>query len=533
MAKLPVQRLSIWRFKEGIDLDQVVRDDLTNVKSAEATVGDQPAVVYTRQAPQKPAPWRSFVENAIGKPIDALQTQSASAVLALEIGERVYALTFGHARNWLSRQAVERRFGMMATLNAVDEESLRSIDKEEFETIQRKTRTQTSAQTDIGQFGIDVQRDLLRSVTGRPADPNIAEHLTGADNLIASVRIGPADLASKLSELGELADSKDYQTKGYDWIDHFSRVTDPAVINELDETLVGELQEGHLESVFLAPPTTLDFQDHSGFLYANERANSAEKRTDLRIEEWRARHEADEITLDRLKSERIRRYAAADNNPVEVFSVYDSIIFETQKPDYLYALTGGEWYRIEQSHVQAVEDELHAISLCDLELPSARQGELEGEYNERVCAESGGNYHMLDRQVVTYGGGRSKIEVCDILTNDRKFIHVKAHIKSATLSHLFSQGAVSAQCFRDSRFRDEARKKCPASHAPLFDGNPAPQDYEVVFAIMSTAPGDIREALPFFSKQSLVNAAQIIEGLGHPLCITKIPFEAGNDQLAA
>lgn len=102
---------------------------------------------------------------------------------------------------------------------------------------------------------------------------------------------------------------------------------------------------------------------------------------------------------------------------------------------------------------------------------------------------------------------------------------LKAHIKSNTLSHLFAQGAVSAQCFRDKRFRAEARKKCLASHAPLFDGDPAPKDYEVVFAIMSTAPGDIRDALPFFSKQSLVNASHIIEGLGHPLCITKIPFE--------
>jgi uncharacterized protein (TIGR04141 family) len=525
MPKLPVQRLSIWRLKDGVPLDQVVRDDLTNVKSISAAVGDYPATLYTRQAPQKSAPWRPFVEQAIGKKIADLQTQSASAVLALEIEGRVYALTFGHARNWLSRAAIERRFGMMATLNAVDEESLRSVDKEEFETIQRKTRTQTSAQTDIGQFGVDVQRDLLRSVTGKPKNAMVAEHLTGADNLIASVRIGADQLAEKLLEFGKLADSKDYRDKGFDWIDHFSRVTDPVVLQGLDESLVTDLRQGHLENVFLAPPTTLDFQEHRGFLYSKEQSRAVEKRADLRVEEWRARHDDEDITLQRLKTERIRQYAASDDTPVDSFTVYDAIIFEKRTPEFLYALTGGEWYQIEQDHVAAVEGDLHQIPLCQLALPSANPGELEGDYNARICAASGGAYHLLDKKVVMYGGGRSKIEVCDILTDDRKFVHVKAHIKSGTLSHLFSQGAVSAQCFRDSRFRGAAKAKCPASHADLFEGNPAPQDYEVVFAIMSTAPGDIRNALPFFSKQSLVNAAQVIEGLGHPLCITKITFE--------
>jgi uncharacterized protein (TIGR04141 family) len=526
MAKEPVQRLSIWRFKTGVELKDVVRDDLSNVKSIDATVGAHPAKIFTRQAPQKVAPWQTFVEKAVGKSIGNLQTQSASAVLALNVNSRTYAITFGHSRNWLPRGAVERRFGMMATLNAVDEESLRSVDKEEFENIQRKTRTQTSLQSDIGQFGIDVQRDLLRSVTGKPKNTDVAEHLTGSDNLIASVRVGPGSLPAKLAELGALADSKDYLNKGFDWIDHFSRVTDPVIIEKLDASLVEDIKSRNLEHVFLAPPTTLDFQEHRGFLYSRERANSAEKRVDLRIEEWRDRVSDDEVTLQKLKTERIRQFATSDDTPIDSFAVYDSIVFEKRTPTFLYALTGGEWYQVEQSHVNSVETDLHTIPLCQLTLPVAKTGELESDYNARVCAGSSGAFHLLDKKVVMYGGGRSKIEVCDILTNDKKFVHVKAHIKSATLSHLFSQGAVSAQCFRDSRFREKAKAKCPTSHAALFDGNPTPSDYEVVFAIMSTAPGDIRDALPFFSKQSLVNAAQIIEGLGHPLCITKIPFEA-------
>lgn len=526
MAKVPVQRLSIWRLKKSATIDQVVREDLTNVYSETASVGDNPAVVYTRQAPQKRAPWQSFLEEATSKKLTDLQTQSASAVLAVEVDGRVYALTYGHARSWLARSTIDRRFGLVATLNAVDEESLRSVDKEEFETIQRKTRTQTSAHSDIGQFGIDVQRDLLRSVTGKPKDESVAEHLTGADNLTASVRVTAEDLPKKLKEFGALADSNEYRTKGYEWIDHFARVTDPIIIEELDDSLVSDLKAKQFENIFLAPPTALDFQEHRGFLYPKEQSRSNEKRADLRIEDWRSRYEEiDEITIKRLKSDRIRQFATSDDKPVDSFTVYDALIVEKRRPDFLFALTGGEWYQIDKDHVTEVENELHSVSLCDITLPSAHPGEHEGDYNSRVCASSGGKYHLLDKQLVMYGGGRSKIEVCDILTDDRKFVHVKAHIKSATLSHLFAQGAVSAQCFRDKRFRTEAGKKCPASHAPLFSGDPLPKDYEVVFAIMSTAPGDIRDALPFFSKQSLVNAAQVIEGLGHPLCIAKISFQ--------
>ena len=522
MPKVPVQRLSIWRFKKGVTIDKVIRDDIGAIKSWPTKVGDADALLFTRQSPAKPVSWKSFVQTATGLRLDSFESQSASAVLAVKVGDRVMAMTYGYSRNWLERSAIERRFGMMVTLNAVDVNSLRSIDKEEFENIQRKTRTQTSAQSDIGQFGVDVQRDLLRSVTGRPTNTALAENLTGADNLAASVRVEAAKLLGTLKEFSSLSEKDDYKAKGYDWIDHFQREYDPVVLGELDQALVDDLRAEQLDHIFLAAPSTLDWQLHDGFLFARERADSAEKRDDLRIEEWRAKHDRDDITLDKLKSERIRRFAGHETQPAEVFSVYESIIYERKRGGFLYALTGAEWYKIEQSHVTAVEADLKKIKLCDDKLPPATKGEYEGAYNKRVAKDSKGKYQLLDTKTVMFGGGMSKIEVCDLLSDTKQFIHVKNHIKSATLSHLFAQGTVSAQCFRDSRFRDLAKKKCEPSHAPLFDGDPMPKDYEVIFAIISSSTGDIRDALPFFSKQSLVNAAQIITGLGHPLCIMRI-----------
>lgn len=162
------------------------------------------------------------------------------------------------------------------------------------------------------------------------------------------------------------------------------------------------------------------------------------------------------------------------------------------------------------------------ISLCNINLPAAWEGEIEKDYNTRACNDNPDTFELLDRKTVTYGGSYSRIEVCDILTSDKKFVHVKPKIKSSTLSHLFNQGLVSAQCFADSRFRIKAAAKCRDEFKAHFLERSDNSEYEVVFAIISTTDGDVRDALPFFSKQSLVNAASTISGLGHPVCITKI-----------
>ena len=65
-------------------------------------------------------------------------------------------------------------------------------------------------------------------------------------------------------------------------------------------------------------------------------------------------------------------------------------------------------------------------------------GETERQYNVRVAGASNGALALLDGSLVPYGGGRSSIEICDLLSIERMFIHVKAKTKSSTLSHLLS-----------------------------------------------------------------------------------------------
>lgn len=522
MSKIKVQRLSIWRMKDRLGFHDAISESARGFQKIDFNIGDVKAQLLTKQSPKKTPDWVNFLKSSIVKFNFPLESQSAAALLLIETSGRIFALSFGAARFWIDKEAFDRRFGMMATLNAVDENSLRSLDREEFESQQRKTRTQTSSHSNLGQFGIDVQRDLLRSVTGVPIDAKLAENMTGSDALNIATRVEFDQIPAKLDRLNELADSDEYQEKGFDWIDHFHRVTDPTVIAVVNDRLVAAIKDDDLSNIFLAAPTSIDFDEHIGFLYPKERVKSADKHSDLRMAEYVQKVGRENIDLAKLKSDQIRHFRNTADQAAEKFSVYRSIIFESRDSDYLYVLTDGEVYQVDDDHVKDVESELMQIALCNLSLPDATEGEHERDYNFRVCDADPDKYHLLDRKVVSYGGKYSKIEVCDILTAQKQLIHVKPKIKSNTLSHLFNQGLVSAQCLADSRFREKAAEKCSGKFKKYFIEKSNNEDYEIVYAIISTTPGDIRNALPFFSKQSLVNACSTIRGLGHPVCLMQI-----------
>lgn len=521
------QRLNIFLFKEGTTRDQVLREDVRNlaVVPISADLNFEGAII-TKGTPPNPPRWKQFVQAGTEQDLGPLTNQTASCLVVLSAHGRTFAVSFGFARHWIDETRIVRRFGMIVTLNTVHPDRIRSVDREEFETIQRKTRSQTSVSAGMENFGLDVQRDLLRSVTGQPEDQDFARHVTGADNLIVTAPITFAQLGDKCGEALERYNWDTYRER-FAWIDNFARVNDPVLIADLDAALVETLRTGAPENAFLTPPDTLDTQEHRGFRYPNQRTG-ADPYADLRLEDFFDRVNAADITIDKLKQWRIREYTTNDEIPSRRFRVYDALIYEVQRGNKLYTLSLGEWFEVAQDHVAAVNAEIAQIPDHNaLALDDARPGEPEGEYNRRAAANSGGHLALLDARPVRYGGGRSAIEICDLLAADRNFIHVKAKTKSSTLSHLFAQGLNSAQAFRDARFRELAAAECPDSHRFIFDGEPRVSDHMVTYAIITQADGSLRDALPFFSKQSLANAARELVNIGYQVRLKKIPILNG------
>src|SRR5258705_570985 len=299
------QRLNIFLIKEGVDISDVLRSDVEGLASAAIGPGfGFEGHIITKGAPPNPPRWLKFVQSGTPEPLGILLNQSASCLIIIKTDNRLFAVAFGFGRHWLDERQIVRRFGMIVTLNVVHRDGIRSVDREEFDTIQRKTRSQTSVSSSMDNFGLNVQRDLLRSVTGRPEDQGFASHLTGADNLIVTVPILFPQLGQKCLEALAHYGGHIYRER-YPWIDNFTRITDPTRIAELDNALVEALRAEAPDNVFLTPPDTLDVQEHRGFRYHYERQTTP-LHADLKLEDFLPVVPSDQITIANLKKWRIR-----------------------------------------------------------------------------------------------------------------------------------------------------------------------------------------------------------------------------------
>lgn len=126
------------------------------------------------------------------------------------------------------------------------------------------------------------------------------------------------------------------------------------------------------------------------------------------------------------------------------------------------------------------------------------------------------------------GGPHQKVEVCDFLTRGYDFVCVKKMEDSATMSHLFSQAAVSADLYSVNAVGQGANAIGYADHVRSLyrakwgasDGVEA--NRRMVLAIATDKPGPIAQSLYFFSKVNLVQRAMDLRKSGFKVGIAKI-----------
>ncbi len=124
----------------------------------------------------------------------------------------------------------------------------------------------------------------------------------------------------------------------------------------------------------------------------------------------------------------------------------------------------------------------------------------------------------MDRKLVRMASrGRFSIEFCDLYENSKRLVHVKRYAGSSEMSHLFAQGAVSAELFaNDLEFRKVLNEQLPEGFKmSQVQVSPNTSDYEVVYAIVTSSQKKERPQLPFFSKVMLRSASERIKSLGY------------------
>jgi uncharacterized protein (TIGR04141 family) len=483
---------------------------------------------YAKPATKTPG-WLSFVTPVLAKAPPALKGATLSAVLFVKAKGRLFAVTFGYGRNLLKPDSFELGFGLRSALNRLDHRRIRSLDLKNYEDLVLATKKQTSRNSELGTFGLDVARDLVSAVTGEPSDSSFAKRITGADACTLNAAITAGGLGKKCEQLFDAWGDTSYKTH-FEWIDHLNEVRDAALVAKLNEALLKALKSKKTDLLHLAPAEPIDWQEVDGFRMSGTRTNEYDE---LDLDQYLANlgDKAKELTIDKLKSYRVQVRWTGNDSFQSKWTIYSCLVWETTLNKSLYALVDGRWFEVEKSFAKRVRKFVKALPLPATPLPDAVAGEKEETYNERIAAKNG-NLVCLDQNLVKPTDAATSIEFCDILSKQKQMVHVKKKTRSATLSHLFAQGTVAAREFlQDGPFRDQIRQKLKAktgktgfvSLVPASNSRPIASEYEVAYAIIAKPNSNWPASLPFFSQLNLMQHAKLLHGLGYRVTLQLVP----------
>jgi uncharacterized protein (TIGR04141 family) len=527
MSREKKNKLSIYLIRKDVSADGIIVQDSSLINRE-----INGSKLYIRPSATKRPAWiNNFFGSALsGEKGIFSSVPSATLIVPVKVETKMlrqFAITFGAGHRLLKKGVFEEHFGLRVVLNAVDEKNIRVIDKTNLGALVKQTREQAARSAETSEFGIDIEQDLVQAVTGLSTDHALGKTISGKDSLHVSVPNTFRNTDELLRLCFRYYSSSGYKTK-FPWIDQIEEIRDARKIGKLDAQLIQRINGDKHEKLWMAIPEIIDWADFDCFKY--RKSEKAEEYRDLQIPDFIKEHEKNkgEFTIELLK--RYEAYCFFGTSPEKSWRIYNCIYIEISEGDRIYTLTNGKWYQINKDFSKDVEKEYSRIlstkSLVSLpNCPTRKEKNaepiLESEYNQYAAKE--GHFALLDRKTVIHSG--SPIEICDLYSKNKEFIHVKHYGGSSVLSHLFNQGIVSAELFSShASYRKDMNEKLPADYRVQKPDQPInPQEYKVIFGIISSSKDALE--IPFFSKVSLRNSFRRLNLYRYNVYLQKIEVD--------
>lgn len=528
--------LSVRLLRANRTIEQAIRE-----KSEVEEVATSSGRLFTAQSPGTSPSWLNVVNQFTAEGDLKLENKSCAAILFLEVTPddegakpRTFGLAFGGGHHALDPDAFVRNFGLKVTLNSVARDALKNLDVATLDSTTIQKRIQASRKADLQGFGIDIQNDLLRLAGGVPTDISFANSLAGKDALMLTSKLSASEITDKCKLALKLFDATDYR-KDYSFIDQIIPVRDKELLETLDNLVFAEilgLIKGQPSDLHIALPEIIDPEESRDFGYFGAGFNSGAKTAygELAIEDYikelKAGRPSDVSSMAELKaSHEIRVVVDGQGDKKKRRRLYDCFVYEAVHEKKHYVLFSSEWYCIEDKFFHDVEKDFQALLATPIRTSTTATNEQE------LIAELDKDLDLLNLDKVKAspsGAAGANLEPCDFLSRNKEFIHLKDGHGSAPISHLWSQGMVSAESFvRDDVFRKSIRdmaikrqKKAGKKRfeALLPDGRskPVATEYKVIYGIMRHPYQRTKKlGLPFFSKVSVRAAANRIQLMGY------------------
>ena len=487
-------------------------------------------LLCVKQSVQTRPGWGDLLDEVSGVAIPDLANRSSSAVLLLRIDGDVFAFAFGYGRYLIEQSLFIQDFGLRTALNTLDDKSLRSVDLHTLEDQPVQKRSQAARDSEVGVFGIDISRDILRAVTGVPKRGVNLKHIAGGDAMFSfGADMEVADFPALARRVKGYYSNQDYKLS-FAWVDNVRQIKDDVSVDALNDELVRAVAARNA-ALLVTLPEIGAWDSISGFSFTR---NKDVVRPVIDAADYIATvPDLTRLTVQNLKHDKLFVHDA--NGEITEHPVFRCIYFEIASATTTKIIFDGKWYEVEATFLGRINATLSQIAISALHFPAVEcweengQPKIESERDYNIRAAAAGNYFLLDRQLVKTDRTTSSIELCDLLTAGKQFVHVK-HRKggSAGLSHLFAQGSVSAEIMLgDKAFRKEARKVLRRVNAAACDLVPLDKlrstEYEIVFLILGEGSATLKQNLPFFSKVNLSKAYENLSQRGYRVSIAGAP----------
>ncbi|MGC3942713.1 TIGR04141 family sporadically distributed protein [Streptococcus koreensis] len=456
---------------------------------------------------------------------DLYKNKSNKAVLMLkyekneEEKDYIFSLVYGYGRTMLDDRYIVKNFGLRTAINLIEERNIKSLNSlnisRDFIDIQRQALSYVSH----SDLQVNTNADILKSISGKAPSSSNFSSMSGADNLRFSAK-SDVILSELLEDVLNAYKSDSYKQKGLEWIDHVQYVKEKEIISELDGVLLNHITNKSLENPIIAPNKIVSYLDIEGYFISGMNISHKIKENfydDIPSDQfWEYLYEKiedeniEDKIIDKLKS--CSLYCWTNDSAHKISSIYDSLFIEIDHNNEKFFINNGDWFKIESAYYGYITNKIDNIAIfSDPMVPSCAENWNEGEFNEKFAASNPNRFKLFDKKnfhLPNYG--HSKIEPADIITTEKQFIHVKKGGSSANLSHLFAQGVVSAQLYKnEKKFIKEINETFGEGYFKSDD------KIEVIYGIIDKRyDKKASEILPFFSMINLSQHYDVLSSMG-------------------
>ena len=477
-----------------------------------------------------------------------VKTNSACALMMFEESGRTFAANFAHGWMYLNEAMLEPDFGLKVSINALDETRIKRLERANLGDALREVSL-SPFHREFNSFAIDDALDLVRKIGGSVRDENLTDEasinvMTGARSLRIAGEFSLSDLPRIARGTLEFFQSEEYKQTSFRIFDFVRQITDPALIQHLDNIAADRIRDG-AESLELGLPTT---REHEGVSYTFKGPGSPRHYPEILLRNYAAwlGERLSEITAQSLKDHRIVTVFEDSAIPEQHLPIRNALVGSVDCGNQNYAVNEGEWYQIEEQFMRSVQRTFDELIQ---DWPGNSQGPLERTYdetpNERLKTEADYNsalsselgYVHMDRCLIQIPDAQARpFEACDLLDiANKRFIHVKrSSRRSSLLSHFFKQGSNSAQHFK--RFHstwqalaDKIEQEADRKTRDEFDTAMKDQakNWRVEFWIIDSPRKNGEFDIPFFSKISLRDESNRLKAMNYEVGVRFIDIQPG------